>query len=207
MAAEYLATAVEPAAHGALLWAGTGQARHIMPEHQEIAARLAAVDDTLFDDLLEYDPYILLLADLQALPAEHRRRTARAILDSAPDQEPYRIGWDQLDRLNHPGLAPQLQPFLTPLSDPDQRYLALWIAGKCQPAGLTPHLLALAEETNAPTRIRAFALDVLHETEDPAAVARLRTLASDSKPSVAGAALEHLWPPPPSRRARRQPCC
>ncbi|MFE6470172.1 NACHT domain-containing protein [Streptomyces rochei] len=194
LAAEYLATAVEPAAHGALLWAGTGQARHIMPEHQEIAARLAAVDDTLFDDLLKHDPYILLLADLQALPAEHRRRTAQAILDSAPNQEPYRIGWDQLDRLNHPGLAPQLQPFLTPHSDPDQRYLALWIAGKCQPAGLTPHLLALAEETNAPTRIRAFALNVLHEAEDPAAVARLRTLASDSKPSVAGAALEHLWP-------------
>ncbi|MFJ1656459.1 hypothetical protein ACIOC2_34865 [Streptomyces sp. NPDC088337] len=194
LAAEYLATAVESAVRGALLWAGTGQSRHILPEHQEVAARLAVVDDTLFDDLLRHDPYILLLADLQALPAEHRRRAARAILESVPDQEPYRIGWDQLDRLNHPDLAPQLQPFLTPQSDPDHRYLALWITGKCQPAGLTPHLLALAEETNAPTRIRAFALDVLHEAEDPAAVVRLRTLASDPKPSVAGAALEHLWP-------------
>ncbi|AQS71685.1 hypothetical protein B1H29_36980 [Streptomyces pactum] len=194
LAAEYMATAVEPAVRGALLWAGTGQTRHILPEHQEIAARLAVIDDTLFDDLLRHDPYILLLADLRALPAEHRRRTARAILESVPDQEPYRIGWDQLDRLNHPDLAPQLQPFLTPQSDPDQRYLALWITGKCQPAGLTPHLLALAEETNAPTRIRAFALNVLHEVEDPAAVARLRTLASDLKPSVACAALQHLWP-------------
>ncbi|MFC9463183.1 NACHT domain-containing protein [Streptomyces coelicoflavus] len=194
LAAEYLATAIEPAVRGALLWAGSGQARHILPEHQEVAARLAVVDDRLFDDLLKHDPYILLLADLQALPAEHRRRAAQAILKSVPDQEPYRIGWDQLDRLNHSGLALQLQPFLTAKSDPDQRYLALLITGKCQPAGLTPDLLALAGETNAPTRIRAFALNVLHETEEPAAVARLRILASDSKPSVAGAALEHLWP-------------
>ncbi|MFH8804918.1 NACHT domain-containing protein [Streptomyces sp. NPDC017936] len=194
LAAEYLATAVEPAVRGELLWAGTGQARHIMPEHQEIAARLAVIDDALFDALLKHDPYILLLADLQALPTEHRRRAAQAILESVPDQEPYRIGWDQLDRLNHPDLAPQLQPFLAPQSDPDQRYLALWVMGKCQPAGLTPHLLTVAEDTNAPTRIRAFALHVLHEAEDPAAVARLRTLASDPKPSVAGAALEHLWP-------------
>ncbi|MFD9193609.1 hypothetical protein ACFWCA_36075 [Streptomyces phaeochromogenes] len=55
-----------------LLWVGGGWARHIVPEHEEIAARLALGDEQLFDDLLAHDLPVLLLADLQAVPARQR---------------------------------------------------------------------------------------------------------------------------------------
>lgn len=138
-----------------LLWAGAGETRHIRPQHQEVAATLAAGNDTLVDDLLEHDPSVLLLGDL---PAEQRARITPRLLERAAAHLDTLDG-DQLRRLDHPQLAEQLAPYLTPEANADRQRLAVWIAGLCRPAGGTPHLLAYAEARRVPAWLRAFALN------------------------------------------------
>ncbi|MGW6457522.1 hypothetical protein ACWF94_16650 [Streptomyces sp. NPDC055078] len=196
LAAQYLREFIAPAVRSELLWAGSGPARHIVPEHEEIAARLAADDPELFEDLLVHDPRVLLLADLPSQPAESRQRATQALLDTAPDEGFDRLDFALLKRLTHPTLAGQLEPFLVRDADPDQTYLALWIAAQCRLAQLTPTLLLFAEDTTLPTRLRSFALHAIAEetVHGDEAVARLRALAADAKTSIATAALDHLWP-------------
>lgn len=196
LAAQYLRDCIAGTVRSELLWVGSGTARHIVPEHKEIAARLAVDDPQLFEDLLIHDPRVLLLADLSSLRAASRQRTAQALLDAAPYEGFDRLDFGLLEGLTHPALAAQLTPYLVRSADPDQTYLALWIAAQCRPAHLTPVLLAFAEDTTLPTRLRSFALHAIDEKTGygDEVVARLRTLARDAKTGVAKAALDHLWP-------------
>ncbi|MEU6071047.1 hypothetical protein ABZ864_43050 [Streptomyces sp. NPDC047082] len=196
LAAQYLYARIAPAVRAELLWTGSGPARHVRPEHQEIAARLAVSDPDLFEDLLAHEPLILLLADLPVLPAGQRQRVAQSLLDAIPGEGFECLDYALLQRLDHPALAKQLKPFLARGTHPDQLYLALWIATKCHPAGLTPDLLSLAEDTTLSVRFRSFALHALakEHAKDDETIARLRLLAVDAKPGVVEAALEHLWP-------------
>ncbi|MFE3866300.1 hypothetical protein ACFXPT_38780, partial [Streptomyces goshikiensis] len=137
LAAEFLRDRLAPEVRRELLWVGSGPARHILPEHEEVAARLAVGDPNLFDDLVAHDPWVALLADLPALPDDRRRQVAQALLDTAADTTPGYLELALLARLDHSELAEQLTPFLTSQAHPNGRYLALWVAAACQPAGLT----------------------------------------------------------------------
>ncbi|MFE3938504.1 hypothetical protein ACFXPJ_33285, partial [Streptomyces goshikiensis] len=56
-------------------------------------------------------------------------------------------------------------------------------------------MLSLAEDTEAPVDMRAFALAGIAKTAyDQEALTRLHSLSIDDKPSIAAAALESLWP-------------
>ncbi|WP_327692441.1 hypothetical protein [Streptomyces sp. NBC_00459] len=77
LAAQYLRSCIAPAVRAELLWAGNGPARHVLPEHEEVAARVAVSDPDLFEELLDHAPLVLLLADLPALSAGHRQRVAK----------------------------------------------------------------------------------------------------------------------------------
>ncbi|MFJ2008333.1 hypothetical protein [Streptomyces chartreusis] len=196
LAAQYLRDRIAPAVRSELLWVGSGPARHIVPEHEEIAARLAVDDPQLFEDLLIHDPRVLLLADLSSLPAASRQRTAQALLDAAPHEGFDRLDFGRLERLNHPALAAQLTPYLVRDADPDQMYLALWIAAQCRSALLTPALLSFAEDTTLSTQLRSFALHAIAEetVHGDEVVERLRALTADAKTGVVEAALDLLWP-------------
>ncbi|WP_123980636.1 hypothetical protein [Streptomyces sp. Ag109_O5-1] len=195
LAAQYLHARIAPAVRSQLLWTGSGLARHVLPEHREIAARLAVTDPDFFEDLLAHEPLVLLLADLPVLPAAQRQRVAQALLDAVLSDGFERLDYALLRKLDHPALAEQLRPFLTPVTHSDQLYLALWIATQCHPAGLAPDLLSVAQDTALPVRLRSFALHALEEyAKDDGTVARLRLLATDAKPDVVEAALEQLWP-------------
>lgn len=196
LAAQYLYARIAPAVRTQLLWTGSGSARHVLPEHQEIAARLAVTDPDLFEDLLVHEPVVLLLADLPVLPAAQRQRVAQTLLDTVLRDGFERLDYALLQKLNHPALAEQLRPFLAPGTHPEQMYLALWIAAQCHPAGLAPDLLSVAQDIALPVRLRSFALHALGKeyAKDDETVARLRLLASDAKPDIVEAALEQLWP-------------
>ncbi|MCC9711824.1 hypothetical protein E4N62_45410 [Streptomyces sp. MNU76] len=194
LAAEFLSTSrISATVLKELLWTGSGRARHIVPAHEEIAARLAIADPQLFEDLLAHDLPVLLLSDLQALTARHRARVTQALLEGAPETDFGRIPWNSLDGVDHPGLAAQLQSFLTPDTDPDQQHLALRIAATCRPEGLTQSLLTVAENRAQPVPVRALALRALNPVDDTTAD-RLLLLAADPQPRIADEALAHLWP-------------
>ncbi|WSQ15094.1 hypothetical protein OG604_49475 [Streptomyces sp. NBC_01231] len=196
LAAQYLHARITPAVRAQLLWTGSGPARHVRPEHQEIAARLAVIDTDLFEDLLAHEPVVLLLADLPVLPDAQRQRVTQTLLDEVVRDGFERLDYALLQKLDNPALAVQLRPFLAPGTPPEQMYLALWIATQCHPAGLTPDLLSVAQDTALPVRLRSFALRALGEEypKDDETVARLRLLAADAKPDIVEAALQQLWP-------------
>lgn len=194
LAAEFLSTSrISPTVLKELLWTGSGRARHIVPAHEEVAARLAIADPQLFEDLLAHDLPVLLLADLHALTARHRAQVTRALLEGAPETDVSRIPWNGLDHVDHPGLAAQLQSYLTPDADPDQQHLALQIAAACRPAGLTPALLTVTEDRAQPVPVRSLALRALDQVDDTTAD-RLLLLAADPAPRIAEEALARLWP-------------
>ncbi|MEU6170015.1 hypothetical protein [Streptomyces tanashiensis] len=112
LAAEFLRDRIAPEVRSELLWAGSGSARHILPQHEEIAARLAVDDPQLLDDLIAHDPWVVLLADLPALPDSRREQVVQALLDTAQDHVLGRLESTLLARLNHPRLAEQLTPHL-----------------------------------------------------------------------------------------------
>ncbi|MFI0901880.1 hypothetical protein [Streptomyces sp. NPDC020983] len=194
LAAQYLCSRIAPQVREELLWAGSGPARHILPEHQEVAAHLAAQDRDLFEELFAHDPVILLLADLPSLPASDRQRVTQALLDAVPEEGFERFDYALLAKLDHPGLAEQLAPFLTGNGDSDRMYLALWTAAQCRPAGMAPALLTAAKDAALPVRFRSFALNALSQVESGDTLASLRDLAADPNARVATAALEQLWP-------------
>ncbi|MEU9380025.1 hypothetical protein AB0D38_02995 [Streptomyces sp. NPDC048279] len=196
LAAEYLHDRIAPAVRAQLLWTGSGPARHVRPEHQEIAARLAVIDADLFEDLLAHEPVVLLLADLPVLPDAQRQRVTQTLLDEVVRDGFERLDYALLQKLDHPALAVQLRPFLAPGTPPEQMYLALWIAAQCHPANLATDLLSVAQDTALPVRLRSFALHALGEEypKDDGTVARLRLLAADAKPDIVEAALQQLWP-------------
>ncbi|MFK0187861.1 hypothetical protein ACIQV1_27060 [Streptomyces rubiginosohelvolus] len=196
LASQYLRDRIAPAVRSELLWIGGGPARHIVPEHEEIAARLAVEDPQLFEDLLIHDPRVLLLADLSSLSTASRQRTAQALLDAAPHEGFDRLDFGRLERLAHPALVAQLTPYLVREADPDQMYLALWIAAQCRSALLTPALLSFAEDTALSTQLRSFALHAIVEetTYEGEVVERLRAMTADAKTGVVEAALGLLWP-------------
>jgi hypothetical protein len=195
LAAQYLRDRIAPAVQNELLWAGSGPARYIVPEHEEVAARLAAEVPELFEELLIHHPRVLLLSDLPSLPDTSRQRVTQALLDAAPSEGSALSDFTFLERLAHPTLAGQLAPFLDHDVDWNQAYLALCIAAQCRLAELTPALLTFAQNTAVSARFRSFALyAIAHQTVKGDAVTALRGLASDTKTNVAEAALELLWP-------------
>ncbi|MFD0425271.1 NACHT domain-containing protein [Streptomyces parvus] len=200
LAAEFLRDHTAPAVRAELLWAGSGEARHILPQHEEVAARLCMDDPNLLDDLIAHHLRTALLADLPALPTARRRQVTQALLESARNDtydihDIYdRFEADRLSRLNHPQLAEQLTPSLKPGMRYDETLLALAITDRCQLPGLTPTLITLAEDTATSVRLRSFALDVTarRSGHDQDTLTRLDHLSRDDDEVIAAAALNCL---------------
>ncbi|MFJ2722723.1 hypothetical protein [Streptomyces sp. NPDC087437] len=176
-----------------LLWIGDGEARHIIPAHQEVAAWRATSDATLFADLLRDDPLVLLLADLPALADTARERTVDALLALLERDDTVSLDHSLLHRLNHPGLADQLRPRLQEGGADHLLYAALSIARACPCPELADDLLAVAEDARHGTGVRTAALAGVTEPT-PDALTRIAGLSQDASPEVIAAALRHLYP-------------
>lgn len=176
-----------------LLWIGDGEARHIIPAHQEVAAWRATSDATLFADLLRDDPLVLLLADLPSLPDTARERTVDALFALLERDDTVRLDLSLLHRLNHTGLAEQLRPRLQEAGADHLLHAAVTMARACPCPELAEDLLAVAEDTRHGTGVRTAALaGVTEPTLD--ALTRIEGLTQDASPEVIAAALRHLYP-------------
>ena len=91
-----------------MLLAGDGSGRHVIDSQREVAAWLAVTDDGLFEEILACDPQVLLLADPAVRPAADRGRLTDALLSLVRDDYTIQLDRLLLYRLDHPGLASQL---------------------------------------------------------------------------------------------------
>ncbi|MFF9396996.1 NACHT domain-containing protein [Streptomyces griseoluteus] len=176
-----------------LLWIGAGEARHIIPAHQEVAAWRATSDAALFADLLRDDPLVLLLADLPSLPGADRKHTVDALFALLERDDTVSLDHSLLHRLNHTGLADQLRPRLQQAGADHLLYAALSIARACPCPELADDLLVVAEDARHGTGVRTAALAGVTEPT-PDALTRIAGLTEDASPEVIAAALRHLYP-------------
>ncbi|SOE19085.1 hypothetical protein [Streptomyces sp. OK228] len=184
---------LQPQPQRQLLWIGDGEARHIIPAHQEVAAWRATNDATLFADLLRDDPLVLLLVDLPSLSDTDRERTVDALFDLLERDDTVSLDHSLLHRLNHSGLAGQLRPRLQEPGAPHLLSAAVNIARACLRPDLAEDLLTVAEDARRDTGVRTAALAGVTE---PAldALTRITGLTHDTSPEVTAAALRHLYP-------------
>jgi hypothetical protein len=176
-----------------LLWVGAGTARHILPAHREVAAWRCIRDRLLFNELLQDDPLVLQLADLQIMSAEDRGRVVDALFRYLEREDTATLQPDGLARLDHPRLGDQLRPFLHSGSEEHLQHAAVGIARACRPGGLNEELLAIGEDSAAHLETRVAALGALVGL-DTETLQRLDLLSVDAPPEVVAAALRRLWP-------------
>ncbi|GAA2158214.1 hypothetical protein GCM10009760_61040 [Kitasatospora kazusensis] len=194
LAAHFLRTrGMEPEVQRELLWVGDGEARHVIPAHQEVAAWRSSSDATVFEDLLRDDPLVLLLADLPNRTDADRARTVEALLALLQHDDTVRLDHTLLHRLDHPQLAGQLRPHLQSATEVNQLYGAVSIARACRRPEITSELLILAEDTDLNTEVRVAALAGVADP-DTEALQRIRALSQDASPEIAAAALRQLRP-------------
>ncbi|MEV8100295.1 hypothetical protein [Kitasatospora sp. NPDC085879] len=176
-----------------LLWVGDGEARHVVPAHQAVAAWRSATDSEVFEDLLRDDPMVLLLADLESRSDEDRARVVGALLALLERDDTARLERSTLHRLQHSDLAAQLHPYLRSGTEVNLLYGAVSIARACACPDLADDLLIVAEDADLNPEVRVAALGGVTDPSG-AAVVRLKTLADDDSPEVVAAALRWLRP-------------
>ncbi|MFD9122292.1 MULTISPECIES: hypothetical protein [Streptomyces] len=195
LAAYFLRTrAMQPEPQRQLLWIGDGDARHVIPAHQEVAAWRATSDPVLFADLLRDAPLILLLADLPSMPAAERARTVDALFTALERDSTLTLDPSLLHRLDHPDLPAQLEARLTTASAPHLMYAALEIAWACPHPELNDALMAVAENLSYDGSMRTAALTGITLPAPRQTIARLTALTDDTSREVVAAALDRLYP-------------
>ncbi|MFE3106876.1 hypothetical protein ACFXKJ_40380 [Kitasatospora indigofera] len=194
LAAEFLKAHDMPApVQQELLWIGDGEARHVIPAHQAVAAWRSGTDPKVFEDLLRDDPMVLTLADLASRPDNDRARVVAALLALLERDDTARLESSTLHRLRHPDLAAQLRPHLRSGTELTLLYGAVSIARACPCPDLANDLLTIAEHPDLNPEVRVAAIAGVTDLVD-AEAERLKTLAGDDSPEVVAAALRRLRP-------------
>lgn len=206
LAADYLHTSGLKEHHvRSFLWTDDGRQRRLIPELIETAAWLAAMSPTVFDDIMEHQPEVLLLSDTPAFTDEQREQLVGAYLRRVHNGL---IPWDRIraledsyPRLAHPGLAAQVRGFLRDATLSDAaREVAVEIAERASLSSCVPDLVDLVLGAQTVERLRVSAAYAVRSLGcDAQQAARLRSIAmgevnADEDQSILGCVLHLLWP-------------
>lgn len=175
----------------------------VVPQLRETASWIALQDSTLFREIAQNDPEVLLGSAASSLSDAQRADATGALIKSCDSGEflHVRRAVDPLLRnLSHAGLADQLGAVLKDKARSDAaKLLAVNIARRCQVHQLGRELADLALNAAAPEPLRNAAAFSVAEIADEATRLRLRPLAQevrvgDVPDERKGAALIGLWP-------------
>jgi hypothetical protein len=96
-----------------LIFAGPWTSRYVPDKHLDVAGWLAWQRPEVYDEVLKHDPAALLSPDLPAQPAAVRAQVIDALFGAVGHGD-VRPRLAALHRADHPDLASQLRPHLTP---------------------------------------------------------------------------------------------
>jgi hypothetical protein len=184
------------------LCARDGQQEHVIPQLAETAAWVAGARVDFFDHLCQIEPEVLLRSDVSKVQNPRKAALVKAVLEKARRAELFddRNISRFFDALKHPGLAAQLQSFITDKSlHTVVRRMAMNIAGDCKEAALTDVLLAIVHDAAEDQHIREEAAKVLEELVSASRLNELIPLAlgqvgADPNDTIRGCALQKLVP-------------
>ena len=157
----------------------------------------------VFHAILVSDPEVLLRSDAGNASDEDRAALVSALLTACENREWIDRDWGirrQYGRLQHPGLAEQLKPFIVDATkDRDTRRVAIHIAAECSERSVATDLVAVALDpaTHIDTRVTAaYAVIDLGDEESKRQLAPLVTTPASVDPNaeLKGCGLKATWP-------------
>lgn len=184
------------------LCARDGEQEYVIPQLAETAAWLASAREDFFDYLCQIEPEVLLRSDVSKVQNTRKAQLVAAVLEKAKRTELFdnRNISRFFNTLIHPGLADQLQPFITDKSlHTVVRRMAMSIAGDCRESSLTDTLLNVIRDTTETQHIRDHAANTLEELIPTSRLSEMIPLAlgqvgKDPDDTIRGCALRKLVP-------------
>jgi hypothetical protein len=177
---------------------------HVYPELADTAVWYAGMNRDFFDHLVAVDPQVLLRHEVATADDSQKHAIVEALLKLFDREKLTDSDWDLLSsygRLNHPGIADQLRPYIIDRSKgPIVRRVAIDIAEECSHAkSLEDVLAAVALDDRDAHHTRVQAAYALTKIADVDTRIRLKALLSlderqDPDDQLKGCALRALWP-------------
>lgn len=204
LAARYLVQkGVEPGKAMSLLVHPGDEEGRLVPQLHEAAAWLAGMSPEVFRRLTDADPEVLQRSDAASTDAEDRAALVETLLKLYDEERLLDGGWAprlRYERLEHPGLAEQLRPYIVGRSKSlSARRVALDIDEACGLQALQDDAAEVALDPNEEPLVRKEAAHLVAVVGDGPTRARLLPLAlgtagDDPQDDLKGNALRTLWP-------------
>lgn len=175
-------------------------ARKLVPQLHETAAWVAGMVPEVFREVMRTDPEVLLRSDVATADDADRAALVNALLSLYEGDGSLERYGRPFHKLNHPGLADQLRPYVADISRTlEAREAAVDIADACQLTELLPEVLALSLNPAEHLSLRIRAVIALQAMADEDTKAQLKPLLyteveHDVGLQLKGPVLQILWP-------------
>lgn len=175
----------------------------LAPQLYETAAWLASMSPEIFRAITDADPEVLLRSDVANTDMEDKVALVRTLLRLYDEEKLLDLGLvppKQYRKLEHPGLAEQLRPYVTDGSKGlSARGVALDIAEACGLRSLQEDAAEVALDADEELRVRKEAAHFVGDVGDGATRTRLMPLAlgtagEDPDDDLKGSGLRAVWP-------------
>lgn len=184
-----------------LIFSAEDPERKLIPQLHETAAWLASMRDDVLTEIIKTDPDVLLRSDVST-DANIRSAIVDSLLILYEQEKLYdrnRDNYHQYGKLNYPGLADQLCPYIgDPTKQIDVRYLAIDIAEVCKVYELQEELVNLALDSSQVINLRVSAAKALCSIGNIDTRLKLKPLAvvditEDREDRLKGYVLKAVW--------------
>jgi hypothetical protein len=175
----------------------------LVPQLDVVTAWAASIGKDIREELMRREPMVLLQGDLSDWDEIDLGALTEALLTALDEgrAHDFAIGTsDFYTKLNHPGLASRLKPYILDAAKSDvSRRTAILIAERCGVKALQSELLALATDRGAHAYLRGRAVAALASCGDETVPATMLPFAkghmgADPNDELKGYALRLLWP-------------
>jgi hypothetical protein len=173
----------------------------IVPQLHEVAANVAHVVPGALEQLLHYDPEVLIRSDMTAVSAETREAAVDSLLKLYAEERTHEPEYLSINygSFKHPNLTGQLRPYLVEANwNVEVRKLAISFVEDCVVKELQQELLVIAFDDSQPMMVRVKAADALKEIGDSDIKLRLMPLVykddTDEHEDLRGVAFMAVWP-------------
>ena len=139
----------------------------LVPQLAVVTAWAASIGKDVRRELMRTEPMLLLQGDLSDWDERDLSELTGALMSALNENRAHDFSFGITSfygKLNHPGLASQLRPYiLDPSKNAISRRTAILIAEQCKLTELQPELLALAIDRSSDPYLRGRAIDALSD--------------------------------------------
>ncbi len=170
----------------------------VVHQLRETTAWLANLMPEVFQKVMEIDPYVLLQSDMSTVDDGNKSKLVELLLKLL-NEESFGYFWCRYNKLNHAGLADQLESYICDTTKSElSRLVAIHIAQDCDVKSVQNTLANIALDPNQPYAVRTHAARVICAMGDEETKARLKPLAfgevgDDLGDDLKGYGLRAIW--------------